>query len=260
MIISFSCDFAGFVTPGPSNAALSCLNARQLCSEDPVCSQILEILPKVCGLELGNKNEAWRGSRPLGTTQDFDLFFSFQYLAQLWQWRNAKLHYVLFRVFLTFLQLVSARSPIVIQSAIRSESSSLITPVVLSITRVSPHFSSFQIDSKRVVWFWKSLVLEKRPFFYSLGKSFAPDFLHLVFLLETNSATTLQADLLSILYTMLLFQSLIRIRLMPCLHVTMLWAYAKTTETARKSTTTFNKRAKFKMTNVRWKHGNDSAF
>ena len=53
MIISFSCDFAGFVTPGPSNAALSCLNARQLCSEDPVCSQILEILPKVCGLELG---------------------------------------------------------------------------------------------------------------------------------------------------------------------------------------------------------------
>ena len=52
--------FAGFVTPGPSNAALSCLNARQLCSEDPVCSQILEILPKVCGLELGNKNEAFR--------------------------------------------------------------------------------------------------------------------------------------------------------------------------------------------------------
>ena len=64
------------------------------------------------------------------------LILSFQYLAQLWQWRNAKLHYVLFRVFLIFLQLVSARSPIVIQSAIRSESSSLITPVVLSITRV----------------------------------------------------------------------------------------------------------------------------
>jgi hypothetical protein len=42
----------GFVTPGPSNAALSCITARQLCSEDPVCSQILEILPKVCGLEL----------------------------------------------------------------------------------------------------------------------------------------------------------------------------------------------------------------
>ena len=47
------CLFLGFVTPGPSNAALSCLTARQLCSEDPVCSQILEILPKVCGLELG---------------------------------------------------------------------------------------------------------------------------------------------------------------------------------------------------------------
>ena len=43
----------GFVTPGPSNAALSCITARQLCSEDSVCSQILEILPKVCGLELG---------------------------------------------------------------------------------------------------------------------------------------------------------------------------------------------------------------
>ena len=103
-----------------------------------------------------------------------------------------------------------------IQSAIRSESSSLITPVVLSITRVSPHFSSFQIDSL------KKSGPGKEALFYSLGKSFAPDFLHLVFLLETNSATTLQADLLSILYTMLLFQSLIRIRLMPCLHVTML--------------------------------------
>jgi len=42
----------GFVTPGPSNALLSCITARQLCSEDSVCSQILEILPKVCGLEL----------------------------------------------------------------------------------------------------------------------------------------------------------------------------------------------------------------
>ena len=45
--------FAGFVTPGPSNAALSCSIARQLCSEDPACAQILEILPKVCGVELG---------------------------------------------------------------------------------------------------------------------------------------------------------------------------------------------------------------
>ena len=51
-----TCDLfliTGFVTPGPSNAALSCITARQLCSEDSVCSQILEILPKVCGLELG---------------------------------------------------------------------------------------------------------------------------------------------------------------------------------------------------------------
>ena len=44
---------SGFVTTGPSTAAISCLVARQLCSEQKTCSQILEVIPKTCGLELG---------------------------------------------------------------------------------------------------------------------------------------------------------------------------------------------------------------
>ena len=49
--------FTGFVTPGPSStAAISCLVARQLCSEQKTCNQILEVIPKTCGLELGK----WR--------------------------------------------------------------------------------------------------------------------------------------------------------------------------------------------------------
>jgi hypothetical protein len=51
--------FSGFVTPGPSSTALSCSIARQLCSEDPACAQILEIIPKVCGLELGESNKSF---------------------------------------------------------------------------------------------------------------------------------------------------------------------------------------------------------
>ena len=48
--------FVGFVTPGPSStAAISCLVARQLCSEQKTCNQILEVIPKTCGLELGKK-------------------------------------------------------------------------------------------------------------------------------------------------------------------------------------------------------------
>jgi len=34
-------------------AILNCLYARQLCYEDPSCSAILEIIPRVCGPELG---------------------------------------------------------------------------------------------------------------------------------------------------------------------------------------------------------------
>lgn len=34
-------------------AILNCLLARQLCFEDASCSAILEIIPRVCGPELG---------------------------------------------------------------------------------------------------------------------------------------------------------------------------------------------------------------
>lgn len=34
-------------------AILNCLFARQLCFDDPSCSAILEIIPRVCGPELG---------------------------------------------------------------------------------------------------------------------------------------------------------------------------------------------------------------
>lgn len=34
-------------------AILNCLLARQLCFEDPSCSAILEIIPRVCGPEVG---------------------------------------------------------------------------------------------------------------------------------------------------------------------------------------------------------------
>lgn len=33
----------------PAVAILSCILARQLCFEDPSCSAILEIIPRVCG-------------------------------------------------------------------------------------------------------------------------------------------------------------------------------------------------------------------
>ena len=51
------------------------------------------------------------------------------------------------------------------------------------------------------------------------------------------------------------FQSLIPIQLMPCLRVLELRAYAKRTETVRKSTKTFKNRAEFKMDDVKWMHG-----
>lgn len=36
-------------------AILNCLYARQLCFEDASCSAILEIIPRVCGPELGER-------------------------------------------------------------------------------------------------------------------------------------------------------------------------------------------------------------
>ena len=37
----------------PSSGSLGCLLARQLCLEDSACNQILQVIPRVCGLELG---------------------------------------------------------------------------------------------------------------------------------------------------------------------------------------------------------------
>lgn len=45
------------IVSGPNTkttiAILNCLVARQLCFEDAACSAILEIIPRVCGPELG---------------------------------------------------------------------------------------------------------------------------------------------------------------------------------------------------------------
>lgn len=46
-------------------AILNCLYARQLCFEDPSCSAILEIIPRVCGPELGE----YRGNIHLNSFQ-----------------------------------------------------------------------------------------------------------------------------------------------------------------------------------------------
>lgn len=51
MYYSVMCIVAG---PGlKAMAILNCLLARQLCFEDASCSAILEIIPRVCGSELG---------------------------------------------------------------------------------------------------------------------------------------------------------------------------------------------------------------
>lgn len=50
-------DLMVFLSSGPglkgTMAILNCLLARQLCFEDASCSAILEIIPRVCGSELG---------------------------------------------------------------------------------------------------------------------------------------------------------------------------------------------------------------
>jgi len=43
---------SGVLTSTPATGSLGCLLARTLCSEDSACSQILQIIPRVCGLEL----------------------------------------------------------------------------------------------------------------------------------------------------------------------------------------------------------------
>jgi len=43
---------SGVLTSTPVAGSLGCLLARTLCSEDSACSQILQVIPRVCGLEL----------------------------------------------------------------------------------------------------------------------------------------------------------------------------------------------------------------
>jgi len=43
---------AGVLTTTPAAGSLGCLLARTLCTEDSACNQILQVIPRVCGLEL----------------------------------------------------------------------------------------------------------------------------------------------------------------------------------------------------------------
>jgi len=42
----------GVLSPTPAGGTIGCLMARQFCLEDSACSQILQVIPRVCGLEL----------------------------------------------------------------------------------------------------------------------------------------------------------------------------------------------------------------
>ena len=52
-LLSLSFLFSGVLTTTPAAGSLGCLLARQLCTEDSACNQILQVIPRVCGLELG---------------------------------------------------------------------------------------------------------------------------------------------------------------------------------------------------------------
>jgi len=43
---------SGVLTTTPASGSLGCLLARTLCTEDSACNQILQVIPRVCGLEL----------------------------------------------------------------------------------------------------------------------------------------------------------------------------------------------------------------
>ena len=57
----------------PHSPAISCIAARKYCSQDSVCSQILDLFPRLCGLELGTvfclkrhaKHMFWQVSFPV---------------------------------------------------------------------------------------------------------------------------------------------------------------------------------------------------
>ena len=59
--------FPGPINPAPPPSSAekltTCIAARQFCSENIVCSQVLDLIPKLCGLELG-KNTGCRLVRP----------------------------------------------------------------------------------------------------------------------------------------------------------------------------------------------------
>ena len=117
--------FTGFVTPGPSStAAISCIVARQLCSEQKTCNQILEVIPKTCGLELGKTTEIIHCLiiQNLMNFKDLNLkiilLFLFQLLVLLLPYQNAKLRYVLYEVLTIFHQLAFVKNPVLNHSVI----------------------------------------------------------------------------------------------------------------------------------------------
>ena len=137
--------FTGFVTPGPSStAAISCLVARQLCSEQKTCNQILEVIPKTCGLELGK----WRQTIKIISNYfskyygypDFNpklmLFLTFQLLVLLLPYQNAKLLYEHSEVLIIFHQLAFVKNPALNQSVINCAILYLIIHVKLLIESV----------------------------------------------------------------------------------------------------------------------------
>merc|ERR1719430_2196826 len=50
--VGFPGSGSGVLTTTPASGSLGCLLARTLCSEDSACRQILQVIPRVCGLEL----------------------------------------------------------------------------------------------------------------------------------------------------------------------------------------------------------------
>ena len=137
--------FTGFVTPGPSStAAISCLVARQLCSEQKTCNQILEVIPKTCGLELGKWRKTIKivSSNPIQVQgyPDFNpklmFVFTFQLLVLLLPYQNAKLLYEHSEVLIIFHQLAFVKNPVLNQSVINCAILYLIIHVKLLIESV----------------------------------------------------------------------------------------------------------------------------
>jgi hypothetical protein len=64
-------------------AILKCLLARQLCFEDASCSAILEIIPRVCGSELGEYTQFLsRSLLPIRTRRVHSVLITFSFTDQ----------------------------------------------------------------------------------------------------------------------------------------------------------------------------------